>query len=698
MSKLLSNVTAQLLTAFRGRLSVLPSVVKHRKILCVSHDAGFYGAQLLILHIARLLKRELGMEVTTVLLGGGRLRADFEAIGPVVDFTSPNWRQPISRFEQGRRAVVLQRIHSNGYKHALCNTTVSGLLLPMLKSLGFQTLLLVHELPKLLEEFGLQEAVARVGRFADHVVFPAEFVRNRFEALCPLDALRVVVRPQGLYRPNPYRNDHASVRAELLTLLHLPQSAKLVVAAGSGDMRKGLDIFVQVAALVVHAQPEAQFVWIGEDGTELARTMKSWASAKGISEHLHFLGVLTDPDTYNRRIAAATLYLLTSREDPFPSVVLDAMTTGSPVVAFSGAGGFDGLLNDGAGVLVPMEDCEAMASAVCRLLGQEGEASIMGAAGKSIIDTRFGFADYVHDLLALLGHPQPRVSVIVPNYNCARKVPERLASIFAQAYRPMEIIFLDDLSSDDSVALATALLTESGLPHRVVTSEQHSGPYAQWIKGLELARGDVVWIAEIEDLCDPTFLGALAPAFTDTSVTLAYCQTRIIDDHSMRPRSNYLDNNDLISTSKWLSPFLRDGQAEIGDSLAVKNTISNVSAVLMRRAALKGLESTLQGLTVTGAWLTYVHVLEMGQVFFNPLALHSHRLNSNIPAEGGQAERQFSEFLHAQNRIASRHPLTPQTQAQVEVMRQFAFEHLGLKSAQYPVYLAHPASQQAVRS
>ena len=69
---------------------------QRHKILCVSHDAGFFGAQILVLHIARHLQEQIGLAVTTVLLGGGPLGDEFAQLGVVLDSSSPSWREQAS--------------------------------------------------------------------------------------------------------------------------------------------------------------------------------------------------------------------------------------------------------------------------------------------------------------------------------------------------------------------------------------------------------------------------------------------------------------------------------------------------------------------------------------------------------------------------------------------------------------------------
>lgn len=667
------------------------------KIVCVSHDAGFYGAQLLILHIVQALKLQFGFQVTVVLLGDGPLRAEFEQAGEVVDFTDPPWREPAKPKVLRARQRAIKRLYREGTRHAICNTSVSGNVVQMLKEEGFQVVVLVHELPNLIREFHLDSAVKAIGQWADHVVFPAAYVQDRFLPIAGLDPARSVIRPQGLYRPNPYRNAKAESRLHLINELGLTFSARLVVAAGQGDRRKGIDIFCQVALQVVQHMRDAHFVWIGDDTTELAQDCKAWVQAEGIEGNVHFTGVLHQPDLYLQHIAGADLYLLTSREDPYPSVVLDAMEVAVPIVGFEGAGGFTELLNEGAGVLVPFENRVAMAAAVCGLLVDATRVAQMGEEGQRIIDQRFYFLDYAYDLLKLVGCPRRKISVVVPNFNYARYLPTRLASIFSQTYRPYEIIFLDDHSSDDSVAIAEALLAESGTPYRVLVNDVNRGCYAQWLTGIDIAKGDLVWIAEADDECEPTFLEELVVGFKDPDVVLAYSQSRKINQDGHVTRGDYLDYTDGLSKSKWLSPYYRTGLDEIKDTLAIKNTIPNASAVLMKKPDLSGIQERLLQHKNAGDWLTYVHILEAGSIYFTPQVLNSHRVHIGGVTRGGNAVRHMSEIIQVQEYVRARHELQGETVAKVEKMRQFTYEYLKLNVNGARTYLDHPDLQQILR-
>ncbi|HHQ4535035.1 TPA: glycosyltransferase family 2 protein, partial [Aeromonas veronii] len=101
----------------------------------------------------------------------------------------------------------------------------------------------------------------------------------------------------------------------------------------------------------------------------------------------------------------------------------------------------------------------------------------------------------------------PKVSVIVPNYNHAPYLQQRLESIYRQTYENIEVILLDDCSSDNSIEILTDF--SSRFPNRTICSfndVNSGGVFRQWKKGLGIASGELVWIAESDDFCSDDFL------------------------------------------------------------------------------------------------------------------------------------------------------------------------------------------------
>jgi glycosyltransferase involved in cell wall biosynthesis len=209
---------------------------------------------------------------------------------------------------------------------------------------------------------------------------------------------------------------------------------------------------------------------------------------------------------------------------------------------------------------------------------------------------------------------EPKVSVIVPNYNHAQYIEERLDSILNQSYQDFELIVLDDASSDDSIALIKAKL--KGWPYRLVANTMNSGStFRQWIKGFSLAVGEYIWIAESDDAADSHFLERLIPCLNQSSIALAYAQSVYIDSDSKEICSAKYWTDDL-SRSLWSEDFILPGRFFTGNYLIVKAVMPNASAVVFRRSLLEGYEQRLGALKLCGDWLFWHHLAMQGRIAY----------------------------------------------------------------------------------
>lgn len=102
----------------------------------------------------------------------------------------------------------------------------------------------------------------------------------------------------------------------------------------------------------------------------------------------------------------------------------------------------------------------------------------------------------------------PRVSCIVPAFNAARYLGEALDSICAQTYRPVEVIVVDDGSTDETAAIAAGY----GALVRAV-SQATAGPAATRNAGVQLATGDFVAFLDADDLWHPEKLARQTARF-----------------------------------------------------------------------------------------------------------------------------------------------------------------------------------------
>ena len=160
--------------------------------------------------------------------------------------------------------------------------------------------------------------------------------------------------------------------------LGISPDALVVGGVGTMDWRKGPDLFVQVAAMVTRRLPDADvhFVWAGGDTAGPTRGgLLMDARRLGLGDRIKFVGPLEQPA---QLFAAMDVFALTSREDPFPLVMLEAAAAGIPLVCFEGGGGAPEFVRPGAGHVASYLDIAGMAAWVSDLLEREGVRQRMG--------------------------------------------------------------------------------------------------------------------------------------------------------------------------------------------------------------------------------------------------------------------------------------------------------------------------------
>nr|ADE44319.1 putative glycosyl transferase [Burkholderia pseudomallei] len=262
----------------------------------------------------------------------------------------------------------------------------------------------------------------------------------------------------------------------------------------------------------------------------------------------------------------------------------------------------------------------------------------------------------------MLGCGFKRVSVVVPNYNYERYIGERLRSVFEQTYPIYELIVLDDNSSDGSVRAIREQLANRSVDHRLIVNSVNSGSvFAQWKRGVELARGDYVWIAEADDLAQPEFLATVMAGFEDEHTVLSYCESKQMAESGEIVCEHYRDYVADISDVKWNVSYHGAGADEIAGALAVKNTIPNVSAVVFKRSALDEVLrrhfDEIAQFRVAGDWMVYLRVVSQGMIAFSSDALNLHRRHGSSVTIGGNAEALLKEIRRIQLWVRQHHAI-----------------------------------------
>ena len=165
----------------------------------------------------------------------------------------------------------------------------------------------------------------------------------------------------------------------------------MVGACGMISWRKGTDLFVQLARRVLAATAKpVMFVWLGGplDQGEY-QNLRYDARVMGIDDRLVFPGAVDSPLPYFNQF---DVFVLPSREDPFPLVMMEAASLGKPLVCFAHAGSAPELVESDAGMVVPYMDLDAMAAAVLKLMDDPELRATLGEGARRKILERHDLA------------------------------------------------------------------------------------------------------------------------------------------------------------------------------------------------------------------------------------------------------------------------------------------------------------------
>ena len=359
-----------------------------RKLLFVGHEATRTGAPLILLALMEALGRLTGAELYLVLERDGPLLEDYRRLAHVLvnrngALNGPSMRQ------------LLDEIAIPAPDLALCNSAETWRLMKQARRAGIARIVaLVHER---MSRYG-DEVGRTVHRAADRVVFPAHAVKLAAARLFPEYADADVV-PQGLLKDGFGFGDKAAARRTVRDELGLSADVRIVLGCGVREPRKGLDLFVQLAARV-RSQIDVPvcFLWVGGDArpTEFKQFVQHDIALLDLGADVQLIDETDNPECY---FQAADVYALTSRDDPFPCVVHEAMACALPVVAFDRAGGAGEALAEGCGMVVPYLDLDAMGQHVCAVVRRPTAFAAMGQMAERRLRSVYRFTDYARRIL-----------------------------------------------------------------------------------------------------------------------------------------------------------------------------------------------------------------------------------------------------------------------------------------------------------
>lgn len=337
---------------------------ERKGVLLFTHELSLTGAPILAFHISKALKEaNYDVIVFSRQNNPSPLEYKFKDIGiPVVKPTRLNGPEYAcirinSDFQQRMVSaeeylkLLLKKLRKQGVSTALTNTIVTGEYTELLKDYGYQIVSLIHEMKTTIEHYGFKSMGGKIARYSDYIVFPNEYVKRDFLQLYSNVEGECLIKPQGVYMNNTFRE-----REEALNKYGIEEDDFVIMSSGTCELRKGVDLFVDAAMILIAQNPEKsiKFIWTGDFGNnkELECWVKSQLERSGLAEAVQFIPFIKDQEEYKKILRRADVFWALSREDPFPSTVLEAMKNSVSVVGFKHTGGIQEMLSDGRGILV----------------------------------------------------------------------------------------------------------------------------------------------------------------------------------------------------------------------------------------------------------------------------------------------------------------------------------------------------------
>lgn len=325
---------------------------KIKKILFVNHSESRTGAPKVVFEVAKEMKKYF--EVKMVSLENlentsGSMHQEFKENFDVI---YPNGLSACDLLLKEKPDLVY------------VNTIVSYEYAIAAKELDIPVIFHIHELESMFNHifYDKRYILKSFPNIADRLITVSEAARSFLvkKLKCnPVDLINAFVSSKEINEKSVQRT-LCKVNEEI----NKEKNDIVVISIGTVELRKGIDFFIESQQILKNKGfNNFKFIWIGEmpyDNLSREIVLKILNTDKNFV----FLGTKKNPFPY---LKSADIFVLPSREDPFPLVALEAMALGKPVIAFKDGGGIPEALEDDHGEIVNEMNSESLANSILKL-------------------------------------------------------------------------------------------------------------------------------------------------------------------------------------------------------------------------------------------------------------------------------------------------------------------------------------------
>ena len=215
----------------------------------------------------------------------------------------------------------------------------------------------------------------------------------------------------------------------------------------------------------------------------------------------------------------------------------------------------------------------------------------------------------------------PLVSVIIPNFNHAQFLDERIQSVLNQTFQNFEMIILDDKSTDNSREVIEKYRNNTKISHIVYNEKNNGSPFVQWKKGINLAKGEYIWLAESDDSCKNTLLENLVKTIQkDEKCVLSFSRSMKIDGHGkeLGIAIKGLDTDEYLSGAEFIRKYMSRGCE-----------VQNASSAIFRKSVISKIDVDYTLYKASADKLFWILIAEHGNIAILHTPLNLFRQHGN---------------------------------------------------------------------
>ena len=337
-----------------------------KKVLIISHESSRTGAPVLLLNLSVLLK-ENNCDVEFLLKNDGELVREFRKLGNTIVLRKKNKNLIQNIFQKlstvGLRIKLSRTIYK--YDFIISNTLLNHDLSNLLKK-NKNVYTYAHELESVLDYYSNASNIRMVIELSNIVLYPAKCVKELLIHKYGVTNCNYIYLPYYIPNHFPFKKEYNN---EMRQKLGYSPSDFIVGGMGAISERKGIDLFIETAKIVMSKSKNVHFLWCGGDpDSNEWMDLHKLIQDQGLEDTIKLIPSTSVPFKY---MAMYDLFFLSSKEDPMPLVGIEAAMMKVPVLYFKNTGGMDEFLGEDAGISVHLGKTSECAEKIISIAERE---------------------------------------------------------------------------------------------------------------------------------------------------------------------------------------------------------------------------------------------------------------------------------------------------------------------------------------